>query len=124
MEVYPAFIALMGILALQLNCYLCVEYFVQRLLMNVAQYDTQVLAQRYIAIGVDYQFTEYTVTAQAQISITPFFIEGYKIVIFICIMDVCRYLFHVVLHVHSQQIRGGVKEVHRAVDTYSDVYVI
>ena len=64
MEVNPAGIAILGILALHMRCLARIEYLIQRVLVYVAEFHTQVLAQRHIPIRMNNQFAEYALTPQ------------------------------------------------------------
>lgn len=121
MKVYPASVAFPTISALHCASMLCIENLIQRLLMDIAQHDTQVLAQRHISICVYDQFAENAVTPQMQMTLPPFVVERDKIVILLCVMNVLRYLRHIVLHVCLQEFGSRVEKVHCAV--YPDANV-
>lgn len=71
MEVNPAGVAVLGILALHMGCLARIEYLIQRELVYVAEFHTQVLAQRHIPIRMNNQFTEYALTPQFQMAVSP-----------------------------------------------------
>ena len=54
-EVDPTVIALSGILALGLTSQRAIENIIKRLLMDVAQLDIKILAQRHVTVAVDDQ---------------------------------------------------------------------
>ena len=63
-EVYPALIAVLGILALGLTCGFTVENLVERLLMDIPQHHFKILAERYIAVAMNYKATHDALAAQ------------------------------------------------------------
>ena len=70
MEVNPAGVAVFGILALHMGCLARIEYLIQRVLVYVAEFHAQVLAQRHIPIRMNNQFAEYALTLQFQMAVS------------------------------------------------------
>ena len=67
----PAAVALVRVAALNAVGAVRVENLVERVAVDVAQYNVEVLTERYVAVGVYYQLTEYAVTAQFQSTVFP-----------------------------------------------------
>ena len=86
-EVYPALIAVLGILALGLTCRCTVEYLVERLLMDIPQYHIKILAERYVTVAMHNEATHDTLAAQPQMSVPPFVIECYEVEVLLRIVD-------------------------------------
>jgi hypothetical protein len=63
-EVYPALIAVLGILALDLTCRCTVENLVERLLMDIPQHHFKILAERYVTVAMNYKATHDALAAQ------------------------------------------------------------
>lgn len=63
-EVDPALIAVLGILALGLTCRCAVENLVERLLVDIPQHHIEVLAERYVTIAMHYKATHDALAAQ------------------------------------------------------------
>ena len=63
-EVYPALIAVLGILALGLTCGFTVENLVKRLLMDIPQHHFKILAERYVTVAMHDEATHDALAAQ------------------------------------------------------------
>ena len=102
MEIDPAGVAVLGILALYMSGLARIEYLIQRVLMNVAKFHAQVLAQRHIPIGMNDQFAEYALASQLQMAVSPLLVQSDKIEIFFCLMNVGRNFLGVVGQVGAE----------------------
>ena len=93
-EVYPALIAVPGILALRLTGCCSVENLVERLVVDIAKSDVKILTEWHVTVTVDDEATHDALAAQAQMPIAPLVVECYKVEILLCLVDALRYLLH------------------------------
>ena len=63
-EIYPALIAVLRILALRLTCRCTVENLVERLLMDVPQHHVEILAEWYVTVAMHDEATHDALAAQ------------------------------------------------------------
>ena len=63
-EVYPALIAVLGIVALGLTGRFTVENLVERLLMDIPQQHIKILAERYVTVAMHHEATHDALAAQ------------------------------------------------------------
>ena len=124
MEVNPAGIAALGMLALYMDGLARVKYLVQRVLMYIAEFYAQVLAQRHITIRMNDQFAEYALASQFQMAVSPLFIQSYKVEILFCLMNIGRNALYEVAHVSLEQIGCSVEEIHRSINADADIYLV
>ncbi len=92
--------------------------------MHVSQNHFQILAQRYIAVGVNHQLAEYTLATQFQMPVAPFVIQSHEVIVLLGVMNTGGNLPYKIFHIGFQKFRCRIEELHRAVDTYTDIYVI
>ena len=64
MEVYPAVVAVTGIVALRLTGRYSVEYLVERLLVDIPQHYVKILAERYVTVAMHDEATHDALAAQ------------------------------------------------------------
>ena len=93
-EVYPALIAVLGILALGLAGCHAVENFVESLAMDIAKSDVKILAERYVTVAMHDEATHDALAAQTQMPIAPLVVECYKVEILLCLVDALGNLLH------------------------------
>ena len=91
-EVDPTVVTVPGVVTLHLTRCLAVENLIERLAVDVAQFDTEVLAKRHITIAVDDKAAQDALTSEFQPSVAPFVIKSHKVKVLLCAMDASRYL--------------------------------
>ena len=87
MEVDPAVVAVLRVVALRLAGSHSVENLVERLAVDVAKSDVKILTERHVTVSVDDEAARNALAAQAQIPIAPLVIECHKIEVLLRIMD-------------------------------------
>ena len=96
MEVNPTVVAVLGVLALSLARLTAVEDFVERLTMNIAQHDIQILAKRHIPIGVNNETAYDALTSQSQVAIAPLIIKSHEVEVFLGLTYARRNLIYII----------------------------
>ena len=94
MEVDPAAVAVLGILALRLARLGGVEYLVESLMVNISEHDIKILTKWYISIAVNDETAHDALAAQSQVAITPLVIKGHKVVVLLSVVDAFGNLPH------------------------------
>ena len=122
MEVDPAAVAVLGIMALHLAGCHAVENLVERLTMNIAKSNVEILAKWYITVAVDDKAAHDALAGQPQMSVTPLVVECYEVEVFLRLVDARRNLADEVRG--RQQFARCVEECHCAVDADADVYIV
>ena len=82
-EVYPAVVAIHGIVALRLAGFRAVEDVIERLMMDITKYDIKILTEGHVTVAMDNKTTHDTLTAQAQMSVAPLVVECHKVIVFL-----------------------------------------
>jgi len=121
-EVNPAAVAVLGIMALHLAGCHAIENLVERLTMNIAKSNVEILAKWYITVAVDDKTAHDALAAQTQMSVTPLVVECYEVEVFLRLVDARRNLADEVRG--RQQFARCVEECHCAVDADADVYIV
>ena len=86
-EVNPAVVTLTGVVALCLAGRNTVENLVERLLVDIPQYDVEILAKRHVAVAMHDETTHDALAAQAKMPVSPFVIEGHEVVVLLCLRE-------------------------------------
>ena len=94
MEVNPTAVAVLGIVALRLAGCHAVENLVERLTVDIAEYNIKILTKWYIAVAMNDKITHDALAAQSQVPITPLVVESQKVKVLLCLMDALRNLLH------------------------------
>lgn len=71
MEVYPTGVTIGTIVSLSATGLLRVEYLIQGLLLDIADSNVKILAQRYVTVAVYHQLAADAQTRQAQMASAP-----------------------------------------------------
>jgi hypothetical protein len=58
-----------------------VEDLVERLVVDIAEYDIEILAEWYVSVAMDDKATHDALTAKAKMPIKPLVVEGHKVVV-------------------------------------------
>ena len=90
--------------------------------MDVAQFDTKVLAKWHITIAMHHKIAHNALAAQPQPSVAPFVIESHKVKVLLRVVDTLGNLLHEIRC--SQQFARCIKKGHRSVDAYMHVHII
>ncbi len=123
MVVYPALAALPGITALYPAGCLRVKDFVQRLPVDIAQDNAEVLAQRNVPIGMYDQVAVDALTPKPQLSLLPGIIQSYEIVVLTRAMYVPRNATDII-PLCAQHLVSGIEEIHGAIYTDTHIYAM
>ena len=67
-----------------------IEYPVERFFLDVAEHQSEILADRHVAVWVDHQLAEDGVTPQAQVAGPPLAIESHEVIVFLSVVYVGR----------------------------------
>ena len=121
-EVHPAAVAVLVVLALELAARRTVEYLVERLLVDVAQHHVEVLADGHVAVAVDHKGALDALAAEFEITLAPLLVEGYVVVVFLSVVDILRDALCEVVGI--EEVAGGVEEVHGAIHADTDVDIV
>ena len=123
-EVDPAAVALLLVLTLELAAGSAVEYLVERLVVDIAQHDVEVLADGHVAVAVDYEGALDALAAEIEIAFAPLLVESHIVVVFLGVVDIVRDALGEM--VGREKVAGGVEEIHGAVhaDTHVDVVLL
>lgn len=79
-------------MALRLAGSHAVEDLIKRLMMDISQYDIEILAEWYVAVAMDDKAAHDTLAAQPQMSVSPLVIECYEVEVLLRLMDALRNL--------------------------------
>ena len=79
MEVDPAVVAVLRVVALRLAGCPAIEDFIKRLMMDISQYDIKVLAERHVTIAMDDEAAHDALAAQTQMPVAPLVVECHKV---------------------------------------------
>ena len=79
MEVNPAVVAVLRVTALSLARLQAVENLVERLVMNIAEHNIEILTKRHVAIAVNDETAHDALAAQVQMPIAPLVVECHKV---------------------------------------------
>ena len=93
-EVNPAVVTLLGVVTLCLAGCRTIEDVVERMAMDISQYDIKILTKRYIAITMNNETAHDALTAKAKVAITPLVIKGHKVVVLLSVVDAFGNLPH------------------------------
>ena len=63
-------------------------------MVDVAKDAVEVLAQRHVAVGMDDGLASDAEAGETEVPVAPLVVEGYKIVVFLRIMDALRDSLH------------------------------
>ena len=121
-EVNPAAVAVLGIMALRLAGCHAVEDFVERLAMDVAKSNVEILAERYVTVAMDDKTAHNALAAQTQMPVAPLVIECHKVKVLLRLVNALGNLTHKVRS--SQQFARRVEEGHRSVDADAHVHAV
>ena len=122
MEVDPAVVAVVGVVALSLTGRCAVENLVKRLLVDIPQYHVKVLAERNVTIAMHNEAAHDTLTTKPKMSVSPFVIECHEVVILLRVVDALGNLLHKIRC--CQQFARRIEEGHCAVDANANVYAV
>ena len=108
--------------ALRLAGLFAVEDFVKGLLFYIAEHYIEVLANRHITVAVDHEAALYALAFELEVAAAPLVVESHEVEILLGVVDVGRNLLDEILVLN--QLAGGVKESHSAVDADAHVNLI
>ena len=86
-EVDPAVVAVLGIVALGLTGCHAIENLVERLVVDVTKNDVKILAKWHVTVAVDDETTHDALAAQTQMPVAPLVIECHKVEVLLRIVD-------------------------------------
>ena len=121
-EVDPTVVTVPGVVTLHLTRCLAVENLIERLAVDVAQFDTEVLAKRHITVTVDDKAAHDALTSEFQPSVAPFVIKSHKVKVLLRAVDASRNFGNEIRC--REQFTRCVKEGHCSIDAYTQVHTM
>ena len=86
-EVNPAVVTLLGVVALCLAGCRAIEDVVERMAMDIAKRDIKILTEWYITVTVDDKAAHDALAVQTQMSIAPLVVECHKVKVLLRVVD-------------------------------------
>ena len=62
--------------------------------MDIPQHHVEVLTERHITVAMHHEATHDALAAQAKMSVAPFVIKCYIVIVLLCVVYVSGYLLH------------------------------
>ena len=84
-EVDPAVVAVLRIVALRLAGSHAIENLVERLVVDIAKSDVKILTEWHVTVTMDDEATHDALAAQAQMPIAPLVVECHKVEVLLCL---------------------------------------
>ena len=121
-EVDPAAVAVFRVMALRLAGCRAVEDLVERLMMDISQYDIKILTEGHVTVAMNDETAHDALAAQPQMSVVPLIVERHKVEVLLRVVDA---LWNLTDEVRGrQQFARRVEEGHRSVDADAHIHAV